>query len=159
MPDAGSSMPSPNIPIEDHVLRYVSWGRLRKDEDENVLGILPQALLLRERDNNCLSVTWIEHFEGSWDEQVAFAVQATRRSLSTSPKSSFAIGNVGKIHETCVERDRRIRVVHEPEDANTGHACIRRLPPDDQDLLSLLADDVFDALVHNRSIPTEDASN
>jgi hypothetical protein len=29
-----------NLPDEDHVMRYVPWKKLRRDEDDNVLGFL-----------------------------------------------------------------------------------------------------------------------
>ena len=47
-----------NLPDEHHVIRNVSWRRLRRDEDDNVLGFLPQAFQLRA-DEEYLSVNWL----------------------------------------------------------------------------------------------------
>jgi hypothetical protein len=52
-----------NLPDEDHVVRYVPWGRLRRDEDENVLGFLPQAFQLRQEEDY-LSVNWLQYYDG-----------------------------------------------------------------------------------------------
>jgi hypothetical protein len=52
-----------NLPDEDHVMRYVSWARLRRDEDDNILGFLGAAFQLRP-DEESLSVNWLEYFDG-----------------------------------------------------------------------------------------------
>lgn len=51
------------LPDEHHVMRYVPWGRLRRDGDDDsiVLGFLPQAFQLRP-DEEYLSVTWVEFY-------------------------------------------------------------------------------------------------
>ena len=49
------------VPNDSHVMRYVRKRHLRRDENGNVLGILPQALELREGEEY-LSVTWLENF-------------------------------------------------------------------------------------------------
>jgi len=52
-----------NLPDEDHVMRFVPWGRLRKDEDDNVLGFLGDAFKLKPNEDH-LSVNWLEYFGG-----------------------------------------------------------------------------------------------
>ena len=36
-----------DLPKDNHVLRYAPFTRLHRDEDDNVIGVLPQAFELR----------------------------------------------------------------------------------------------------------------
>jgi hypothetical protein len=69
-----------NLPDEDHVIRYVPWGRLRKDEDDNVLGFLPQAFQLRPEEDY-LSVNWVEYHDGDRESQIRLSVWDMRDSF------------------------------------------------------------------------------
>ena len=92
-------MPITYLPHEHHVVRYVPWARLRKDENDNVIGILGAAFKLRQIEDY-LSATWAEFFQGTRPECVVAAVQAIRASeIKVSPRSGFAIGNVGRVKE------------------------------------------------------------
>ena len=113
-----------NLPDTDHVIRYVSWNRLRRDGDDNVLGFLPQAFDLRPGEPY-LSVNWLEYQEGDRETQIRLSIWAMR----------------------CV------RVVHEPEPANPGHSAIRQLQSDDLTLLEALAADAFVEKINNSDIP------
>ena len=148
-----------NLPDEDHVIRYVPWGRLRKDEDENVLGFLPQAFQLRPEEHY-LSVNWLQYYDGDRDAQTRLSVWAMRDSFERplGAKSAFAIGNVAEVKKTCQTFGSRIRVVHEPEPKNPGHSAIRQLPRDDLSLLEALAADAFTELVRNIDIQFRPAS-
>ena len=142
------------IPTEDHLIRNVPWARLRKDADDNVVGILGAAFRLRENERY-LSASWLEFFKGSdRAKRLQAAIRVIRKSrMPPTAKSGFAIGNVGQIVDQCVSRNRRIRVVHEPEKNNQAHVAVRRWPNDDQELLELLARDTWSELVLNRDIP------
>jgi hypothetical protein len=142
-----------NLPDEDHVMRYVSWNRLNKDEDDNVLGFLPQAFA-RRPDEESLSVNWMEFFTDP-ATRVRDSVWAMRKTRDVGTKSAFGIGNVGKIKETCLIHGAKVRIVHEPEDNNAAHAGIRRLPNDDLILLEALAQDAFTEMVRNVDIHTQ----
>lgn len=65
-----------DLPGPSRVVRYVPYGRMRKDEDDNFLGPYPSAFEERAVDDY-LSVTWCEYFVGSDDEQL--------RWMTTSP--------------------------------------------------------------------------
>jgi hypothetical protein len=117
--------------------------------------MLPQALSRREGEQN-LSVTWVEHFKGDWTAQVTQAIQAFRASQQSGNvgrKSVFAVAVIEKIHDLCRSRGVRVRIIHEPVDANPGHSVIRNLPNDNDDLLELLAADAFAELIRNADIP------
>ena len=58
-----------NLPDEHHVMRYVPWTRLRKDEDDNVLGFLGDAFKLKPNEDH-LSVNWLEYFDGDRDMKI-----------------------------------------------------------------------------------------
>jgi hypothetical protein len=148
-------MPVKDIPDNDHVLRHFSWTKLRKDEDDNVLGVLAAGLRRRPGESS-LSATWIEFFSGNSAEKCHNAVHATRNTQDCRPRSHFAIANVGTIKRVCgsnASMPAKVRIVHEPEDGNPGHAAIRQLPDADFDLLEALADEAFTTLIPNASIP------
>jgi hypothetical protein len=113
---AGSRM-STKLPVEDHVVRYVPKPRLRRDEDGNVIGVLPQAFERRE-DEDYLSVTWLEHFCSEYEAGLRAASAAIRRQLKVKPRDGFTVGNVGKIVEVCESVEVRIRLLHEEEPEN-----------------------------------------
>ncbi|MGH8489443.1 MAG: hypothetical protein ACREXS_11435, partial [Gammaproteobacteria bacterium] len=93
IPNAGLPMArKKKLPPQDHVMRYVSWNKLRKNEKDEVIGILGEAFKMRDSDKS-LSTTWLEYFLGSREEQITAAVRAVRASkLEVKPKSGFAIG-------------------------------------------------------------------
>lgn len=136
-------MPTTKIPPDNHVTRYVRKRLLRRDEDGNVLGILPQALELREGETY-LSVTWLEHFSENYEKALTQAVKAISRQLGVKKKDGFAIGGVGNISNICENFGVRVRILHEPEPPeNTGHSALRGLPRENIELLGLLADEAF----------------
>lgn len=141
-----------NLPDEDHVMRYVPWGKLRRDDDDRVVGFLGDAFKLRS-DEESLSVNWLEYFEGDRDAEIRASVMTFRSTLKVGTKSAFGIGNVGKIKEICRSRGANVRIVHEPMDDNKSHSALRRLPRDDTILLDALAADAFAELIHNTDVP------
>jgi hypothetical protein len=141
-----------NLPNEDHVMRYVPWGKLRKDEDDKVLGFLGEAFKLKP-DEDALSVNWLEYFDGDRETKIHESVKTFRSTLKVGSKSAFGIGNVSKIKEVCLAGGASVRIVYEPEDNNKSHSSIRRLPREDVMLLEALAADAFAELIHNSAIP------
>lgn len=146
-------MSDKKIPKEDRILRYVSWARLRKDEDNNVVGILPQAFALRESEEY-LSATWVEFFDGAHEHSLFKAVNEIRNSkIDVKPKSGFAIGIVDDIMRSCENIGRRIRVIHEPEDDNKAHAALRQWPKDSTELFARLAAHEWSKFILNNDVP------
>lgn len=140
-----------NLPDEDHVMRYVPWARLRRDEDDNVIGFLAEAFELRQNEQE-LSLNWLEYFDGTHEERSRASVEVFRNTRTVGKKSAFGIGNVGKIKEACSANGARVRIVYDPEDNNLAHSVIRRLPRDDLGLLEALAADCFIELVLNADV-------
>lgn len=132
-----------DLPHDDHVARFVRKGDLRRDENGNVLGVLPQAFRRREAEEY-LSATWLEHFAADYEEGLAKASAAIRRQLTVKPRDGFTVGHITKIVEICDTFSVNVRILHEPEPPeNTGHCAIHGLPRDDLYLFSVLADDAF----------------
>jgi hypothetical protein len=146
-------MKGQKLPFNDHILRYVPYSKLRRDEDDNVVGVLGTAFQLRDGETY-LSVTWVEYFDGPYEERVTQAVRAMRRSaLKTGAQSGFAVGNVGEVTKACATRNYSIRIVHEPSKANAAHTAVRRYPAVDDELLELLATDSWAKLIMNADMP------
>jgi hypothetical protein len=99
-----------NLPDDDHVMRYVPWGRLRRDGDDNVLGFLPQGFQRRETEES-LSVNWIEYFSGDRHSQITASVRMFRQTITVGSKSAFGIGNVGKTKDVCRAHGAVVRIV------------------------------------------------
>jgi hypothetical protein len=142
----------------DHVVRFVPWGKLRRDEDDNVVGVLPEAFALRA-DEEYLSVTWCDYFNGSHLENIRCAIEAIRNSdLTVGSKAQFAVGQVANIRSLVEDYyPKKLRIIHEPEEDNDAHVSIRHWPRDDLRMLALLAEDpwktLFDAQTAN-ALPT-----
>jgi len=141
-----------NLPDQDHVMRYVPWARLRKDEDDRVIGFLWQAFELREGEVS-LSVSWLEYFSGDRNQRITESVKAFRKTRDVGAKSAYAVGNVRRIKEVCAVKGARVRVVYDPLKDNPAHSEIRRLPLDDLGLLDALATQAFVDLVRNAEVP------
>lgn len=147
-------MPSTYLDPSHRVVRYVPWARLRKDENDNPIGVIRAAFELRPVDDY-LSATWAEFFSGNDSEQIRYAIVAIRGSnLKPKPKSGFAVGIVDEISKCCSshEKPARIRFVHEEEDDNAAHAALRGWPRENDDLLDLIADEVWNELILNSAV-------
>lgn len=124
-------------------MRYVRKRNLRRDEFDNVIGILPMALEHRDLESY-LSITWVEHFDAGYKLGFQKAAEAINRQLTVKRKDGFSTAKVQTFFELCAQTNSRVRILHEPiEDKNTGHGAIRRLSKDDTDLLDLLAAEAF----------------
>lgn len=136
-------MTATKLPPDDHVVRYVRNRLLRKDEDGNVLGVLPQAFEHKENESY-LSVTWLEHFVPEYEQALVEAATAIRRQLTVKPKDGFATGRVGRICDVCESFDVRVRILHDPvPPENTGHSALRGLRDSSLELLDMLAAEAF----------------
>jgi hypothetical protein len=146
--------PRKKIPPDNHIIRYVSWTRLRKDENDKVIGILNEAFKRKENEKG-LSTTWLEYFPGDRENQKIAAVQAMRASkLVVTSKSGFAFGKVGDIQSACINRGtNKVRIIHTPSKDNEAHVDVLALPREDSDLLELLATEVWNDYILNSDIP------
>ena len=156
---------------QDHVSRHVPYKKLLKDDDDNPVGILPEAFEMREKLNEKqLSVNWLEYFKSSYEDNVVKMVKSFRLSrrakgYTVSKSSAFGIGNVGVLEDVCAELGRtKVRVLYDGRKVldderkvtanNDSHARIMHLPINDLYIMQALAEDVFVVdLIRNRDIP------
>lgn len=136
-------MPSKYLDPADHIIRQVSWAKLRKNEDESVVfGPLGVAFELRPNEA-FLSVSWCDYFRGSRAEKIRCVADAIRRSRSVGAKARFAVATVAAVR-ACIEApQRKLRFIHEPTDQDPAHAAIRGWPRDEIALLERLAEEVW----------------
>lgn len=148
---AGFHMPPIKLPPEHHIVRYVPWAKLRKDEmnPDRVVGVLGEAFRMRPAEDT-LSTTWLQYFAGTRQQQIHAAIRAMRASrLAVKPRSGFVIGKVGSIADAAAAHSHSIRVLHEPEEDNRAHAAVRRWPREALELFELLAAEAWSELVLN----------
>ena len=133
------------------MVRYVPWSRLRRDDEENVIGFLGEAFALKP-DEKSPSYVWLEYFEGDRQKRIEHSVTTFRGTIKVGSKSAFAIGKIGKIKSICEENGFRVRVVYDPIDGNPAHSEIRKFPRDEVALLEALATEAFVDLVKNSDV-------
>lgn len=143
--------PGANLPAADHIVRYVPWSKLRRDEDDNIIGFLGTAFE-RKPGEDAPSYIWLEFFPGTKEDQVKESVHVFRSTIQVGKKSAFGIGNVGVVKEICEANGAAVRIVYDPVEDNLAHSEIRRFPADDIELLEALAADAFVHLVKNAEI-------
>src|SRR5689334_9340834 len=101
-------MPKPSLPPDEHVVRYVRKRLLRRDENDAVIGVLPQAFEHRDGEEY-LSVTWLQHFSRVYEEGLKGSAAAIRRQLSVKGGDGFTVGQVGEVTAVCDSRGCRVR--------------------------------------------------
>jgi hypothetical protein len=117
--------------------------------------VLGAAFKLRDAETY-LSATWAEFFAaGSRQACVIAAIKAIRTSqIVVRPRSGFAVGNVQRVKDTCLadKQKHKIRVIHEPQTDNSGHAALHGWPHDNDPLLELLAEDAWSETILNKDV-------
>ncbi|MBV1834439.1 MULTISPECIES: hypothetical protein [Acetobacteraceae] len=145
------AMPRLPIPDSDHVVRYVSYTRQARDVDNKLIGNgLLWASLQQKRDETFVSVNWLEYHKKSVsslsrDESLKLVRNDLASAFPPKPtsKALLAIGNVGQIKSTCAAAGAPVRITHEPTKNNPSHAGIRQLSTEENELLEVLATEVF----------------
>lgn len=149
------------IERKDHVSRHVPYKKLLRDDEDNPVGILPQAFEMREEKNEKnLSVNWLEYFGGSHADNIVNVIIGFRlsRDNKVGPNSAFGIGNVGTLEDVCAKHlYTKVRVLYNGKKSlsnNKSHASIVRLPINNLSVMQSLATYVFTKLVPNKKIPS-----
>ncbi|HTM95620.1 MAG TPA: hypothetical protein VL100_07375 [Croceibacterium sp.] len=131
-------MSQPNLPDKDYIVRFVPWGRVRKDADDNVVGISAEAFRRRE-DEDGLSVNWLERAHENPAIQLAATATIFQNTMKVGAKARMAVANVGKFKDICAAHNSRVRIVHVREPDNDPHSEVRQLPRDNAEQLEVLA--------------------
>ena len=127
-----------SLPGSDHIMRYVPPARLRRDEDGNVLGILPQAFAHRN-DEDFLSVNWLEHFKKDKASNLRDCVDAQRAALGVAKNCVFAVAVVGRVEQVCMKKQKAVKIVYQPTKGNVAHSALHVQHNDDLNVMSDLA--------------------
>ena len=147
MSKLGLALSKVKVPDADHLMRWVRRNQQYRDsETDEFKGILGIAFHIRSDDEGGLSTTWVEHYGPKSLLTYEIAASKFRDSLQSGKlgvQSYFAIGNVGLTKAACLARYKKIRLVHAPDGPNTGHLEIHKFSDEDQELLEILAVDVF----------------
>ncbi len=132
-------MPIKSLPDEDSVLRHVNSQLMERDGNDVVVGVYPQAFMLRPGEEY-LSASWLEFFDGTRRERLVASIAAAAKARTVKASHGFAIGNVGAVKDACAGFGQKIRVLHEPDgQPNPAYVAVRRFRSDDMQLLDLLA--------------------
>ena len=116
------------IPDADHIARYCSPKRVRKENG------LPMVSAFECAPNGSeLSVNWLEFFPAT---DSAARVDAMRRSvsnaLSLNKNGRFAVLNVGLARQSVLDATHhQLRIEHSPTSTNPSHSEISGYPADD----------------------------
>ena len=127
-----------SLPGQDHIMRYVPPARLRRDEDGNVLGILAQAFYHR-KDEDSLSVNWLEHFRNDKASNLRDCVEAQRATLDVAKNCVYAVAVVDKVKQVCVKKKNPVKIVYQPTKGNMAHSVLDVQHNEDLNLMSDLA--------------------
>ncbi|MBZ0215439.1 MAG: hypothetical protein K8F25_02700 [Fimbriimonadaceae bacterium] len=129
----------------EHFVRFCSRQKQIRDAEDRLIGVTWEAFTLRpERNETYLSGGLLEFVAGDREEQVRSVLEATRNSpFIVTPKHAMALCNVGSLQACAKTRDRKLRIIHEPNKFNAAYSAVRGLPLDnsDMELLSLIAAD------------------
>ena len=128
-------------------MRYVPPARLRRDEDGNVLGILPEAFAHRN-DENFLSVNWLEHFKKDKASNLRECVDAQRATLKVGKNCVYAVAVVDKVKQVCVKKLKPVRIVYHPTKGNAAHSALYVQHNEDLNVMSDLAHE-FEKEMHS----------
>lgn len=130
-------------------MRYVPPARLRRDEDGNVLGILPVAFAHRNQDD-FLSVNWLEYFKRDKASNLRDCVDVQRATLNVGKNCVYAVAVVDKVTLVCVKKQKPVRIVYQPTKGNMTHAALHVQHNEDLIVMSVLALE-FEKEMHSNS--------
>ena len=132
-----------NLPNPSSVVRYIGYAKMRRDEDDNLLGPAPAAFQ-QKPNQDYLSVTWCEYFAGSANEQLRCAIEAIRDSnIQVKPKACFCVAITADLKAVAAEYNATTREIYFPEEDNPAHAGIYGIPPDELKLLEKLSSEAW----------------
>jgi hypothetical protein len=141
-------LPTTYLPDEDCVVRYVAPRLVARDPDtREIMAVFPEAFRLREDEGNELSCAWLEFYPGNREDQIGAAIAKFGTVLTVRKTSAFAVGKVGEVKAACAKFSVSVRVVHAPieppEPPHEAHSEVRRFNDSDEELLALLAEEVW----------------
>ena len=121
----------------DHVARYCPK---RKLEDDGTPA--PGAFELRDNDEGCLSVNWLECFGGKTvADNIPYAREELRRHYTTKKSGKLAVLNVDVARRAVKETLKvDISVRSDPQDDHRSHACVGGYSTNNNDVATTLSE-------------------
>jgi hypothetical protein len=133
----------PDVPHADHVARHCNPQRvIRHPVTHQVQGVWPEAFELRvPKNEEYLSVHWMEYFSTDIHLQFREVVKALRKKRDVVPNSAIARLNVRVIVWAGSLRGYSLRIRDRSSTSDPGYSGIYGMSPDNSDaeLLALLA--------------------
>ena len=125
-----------DIDDADHVARYCSPRTLEDDGTP-----APNAFKLRDRDNCCLSVNWLEYFGAQSVDGNIPHVRNELRHLDLKENGRLAVLNVGIAKlVTKTANNVNISVRRDPQSGYQSHACIGGYSTNDNAVATALSE-------------------
>lgn len=133
----------PDVPHADHVARHCNPQRvIRHPVTRQVQGVWPETFELRVTKNEeYLSVHWLEYFSTNVDRQFREVVKSLRKKRDVVPNSALARLNVGLIVRAGSLRGHSLRIRDRSSTSDPAYSGIYGMPRDNSDaeLLALFA--------------------
>ena len=126
------------IPVSSTVVRYVGFGKMAKDADDNIIGPAFTAFVMRSGEDY-LSVSWCQFYSGSVEEQMGCAIEDLRSSLNVKPKGCFCVAEVEKLKQDADLFSASLATFFHPMDENPSHAGIYGIGTDNRQLQDYVA--------------------
>jgi hypothetical protein len=143
----------PDVPHAHHVARHCNPQRVIRDQvTGQVRGVWPEAFELRVKKNEeYLSVHWMEYFATDTGTQFRDVVKALRKKRDVAPNSAIARLNAGLVVRAGSSRGHSLRIRDRSSAIEPGYAGIYGMPRDNSDT-ELLAQFVTECCVQVRAV-------
>jgi hypothetical protein len=141
------------LPNNDRIARYVGYSKLRRDKDDNAIGVLHTAFELRPGDAY-LSAAHLDHFAGADLQKLSsMKIAYDPHPLEIRQNGAFTVGQVGAIKESCEGFSRPVRIVNAPSKTLSCYVQVRQFKSDLLELLDALASDSWREFTLVKNIP------
>jgi len=132
--------PAPN---SDHVGRYCSGTHIRED------GTISGTAFRPRPTDDFLSINWLEFLTSkNRDEQIRALREVLGLKLRLGANAKIAVHNVGELIDHVLSQspdERRLRVLHQPEEQDPSHSGVFGLTSEDDLVADLLAEAIQEA--------------
>ena len=137
------------IPSDHHVARRCSAQRLVTDENGIITGVSPAFFSLRPHmKENDLSCNWVEHIEGTRDQQLASCKESMKK-IRGGAGSRVIISSVDKVRAIGTLFKTKLVIKTKGKKADPSYSGVYGLPLDNSngDLIAALVDGAVNDIV------------
>jgi len=132
------------VPDKDHISRYCGGTQLKPNGSPS-----GAAFRLRNNQETYLSVNWLEYLnKKNRDEEIDEIRKIISKKLNVGTKAKISVLNVGEVrnHVSMSSDDqRKLQILHEPENGDPSHSGIHNLRPEDDLIADLIAQVIQEA--------------